>query len=154
MLKVKNEISSTEKTETMQILNLNTKTIENKHLIHYLYYLKRFPQTSSACFVMLTSKRNYIISAFYCCPNSQCSYIFKNRWLFPLQTFISLIIRFLFKCPRQEAKTKQQQNKTTSTATRSQECSPTNRRQPRRLFWRVFTGSLRCWLVFIAYCIF
>ena len=96
----------------MQILNLNTKTIENKHLIHYLYYLKRFPQTSSACFVMLTSKRNYIISAFYCCPNSQCSYIFKNRWLFPLQTFISLIIRFLFKCPRQEAKTKQQQNKT------------------------------------------
>ena len=39
-----------------------------------------------------------------------------------------------FKCPRQEAKTKQQQNKTTFTTTRSQECSPTNLRQPTKLF--------------------
>ena len=33
---------------------------------------------------------------------------------------------FPFKWPRQEAKTKHKQNKTTFTATRSQKCSPTN----------------------------
>ena len=77
------------------------------------------------------------------------------RWLFSIQTFISLFIHFPFKWPRQEAKTKQQQNKTTFTATRSQDCSPTNRRQPMKFFWCVVTGTLR-WLaiVCIAYCIF
>ena len=57
------------------------------------------------------------------------------RWLFPIQIFISLVIHFPFKWPRQEAKTKRQQNKTTFTATRSEECSPTNRRQPTKFFW-------------------
>ena len=44
-------------------------------------------------------------------------------WLFLIQTFISLVIHFPFKWPRQEAITKQQQNKTTFTAKRIQECS-------------------------------
>ena len=56
------------------------------------------------------------------------------RWLFPIQTFISLVIHYAFKWPRQEAKTKQQPNKTTFTATRSQEHSPTNRRRPTKHF--------------------
>ena len=41
---------------TMQLLNLNTKTIENKHFIHHL---KRFSQTLSVCFKMSKSKHNY-----------------------------------------------------------------------------------------------
>ena len=43
------------------------------------------------------------------------------------------------------SKTKQQQNKTTFTATKSQECLLTNRRQPTKLFWAD-------WLHCIAYC--
>ena len=61
----------------------------------------------------------------------------------------------LFKWPRQEAKTKQQQNKTTFTATRGQECSPTNRRQPTKLFFCALSQGLCAdWLVCIVYCIF
>ena len=77
------------------------------------------------------------VSVFsYSCPKFQCLYIFKNLCVdcFRYWTFISLVIHFPFKWPRQEAKTKQQQNKTTFTATRSQKCSPTNRRQTTKLF--------------------
>ena len=70
------------------------------------------------------------------------------RWLFTIQTFITLVIHFPFK-------TKQQENKTTFTATRRQECSPTNRRQPTRLFFgELSKGLCADWLVFITYCIF
>ena len=69
------------------------------------------------------------------------------RWLFPIQTFISLVMHFPFKWPRQEAKTKQQQNKTTFTATLE---AKSVRRQTavsqRNFFWRVVTWTLR-WLV-------
>ena len=109
--------------------NKNTKTIENKHFIHYL---KRFPQTLSACFVMLTSQRNYI-SVFYCCPKFQCFSTFSRIvecFHYKLSSVWSYI--FLFKWPRQEAKTKPHQNKTTFT--RSKERSPTNHYQLTRLF--------------------
>ena len=69
------------------------------------------------------------------------------NWLFLIQTFISLVIHFPFKWPRQEAKTKQQQNKTTFTATLE---AKSVRRQTavsqRNFFWRVVTWTLR-WLV-------
>ena len=126
---------------TTRILNLYTKTIENKHFIHYL---KRFPQTLSVFFIMPTSKDKYQCFLILVQSFSACTFQESIRWLFPIQTFISFVIHVPFKWPRQEAKTKQQQNKTTFTATRSQECSPTNRRQPRN-FWRVVTGTLR-WL--------
>ena len=58
---------------TTQILNLNTKTIENKNFIHYL---KRFPQTVSVCFVMPTSKHKYqcfliLVQSFSACTFSR-----------------------------------------------------------------------------------
>ena len=75
------------------------------------------------------------------------------RWLFPIQTFISLVIRFPFKWPRKEARTKQQQNKTTFTSTRSQGCYPTNCCQPMKLFWRIVTGTLH-WLARLHYLLY
>ena len=117
---------------TTRILVLNTKTIKNKHFIHYL---KRFPQTLSFFFVMPTSKHKYQCFLIRVQSFSACTFQESIRWLFPTQTFITFVIHIPFKWPRQEAKTKQQQNKTTFTATRSQECSPTNRRQPRKFFW-------------------
>ena len=113
---------------TTRILNFYTKTIENKHFIHYL---KRFPQTLSVFFIMPTSKDKYQCFLILVQSFSACTFQESIRWLFPIQTFISFVIHVPFKWPRQEAKTKQQQNKTIFTATRSQECSPTNRRQPR-----------------------
>ena len=136
VLHVKIAISSAKKTKQQckLILDLNSKCIESKHFIHYL---KRFPQTLSACFVMpSTSKHNYQTVFSYSCPKCQSLNIFKNHWLFPMQTFISLVLHFPFTCkwPRQEAKTKQQQNRTTLTTTRSQECLQTNCHQPMRHF--------------------
>ena len=119
---------------TTQILHLNTKTIENKHFIEIL---KRFLQTLSVCFVMPTSKRKYqcfLVFLFLSKVSVLVHFQESIRWLFLIQTFISLVIHFPFKWPRQEAKTKQQQNKTTFTATRSQERSLTNCRQPTKLF--------------------
>ena len=114
---------------TTRILNFYTKTIENKH---FILYLKRFPQTLSVFFfIMPTSKDKYQCFLILVQSFSACTFQESIRWLFPIQTFISFVIHVLFKWPRQEAKTKQQQNKTIFTATRSQECSPTNRRQPR-----------------------
>ena len=59
---------------------------------------------------------------------------------------------FLFKWPRKEAKTKQHQNKTTFTATRSQECSPTSAKET--FFGALSQGlwaSLCCLLYFLAF---
>ena len=51
-------------------------------------------------------------------------------WLFPMHTFINLVLHFPFKWPTQDwAKTKQQQNKTTF-----KKCWLTNCRQPARHF--------------------
>ena len=74
-------------------------------------------------------------------------------WLFLIQTFISLVIHFPFKWPRQEAIAKHQQNKTTFTATRSQECSPWRTAvSQQNFFWRVVAGTLR-WLASL-HCLF
>ena len=58
---------------TSQILNLNTKTSENEHFIHYL---KRFPQTLSVCFWMPTSEHKYycflvLVQSFSACRFSR-----------------------------------------------------------------------------------
>ena len=57
----------------MQILHLNTKTIESKH---FNRILKRFLQTLSVCFVMPTSKRKYqcfliLVQSFSACTFSR-----------------------------------------------------------------------------------
>ena len=97
MLRVKTAISSTKKTKQQrrQILNLNTKTIENKHFIHYL---KRFPQTLSVCFCKF-QHLNTSISVFLFLSKVSVLVHFQEsmRWLFLVQTFISLVIHFPFK---------------------------------------------------------
>ena len=49
VLQLKTAISSSKKTKQQRknLIYVNTKTIQNKHFIHYL---KRLPQTSSVCF--------------------------------------------------------------------------------------------------------
>ena len=126
---------------TTQILNLNTKTTENKRFIHYGTSNDFRPFV----FVMPKSKRKYQCFLILVQSFSACTFSRHHAVISPIQTFIGLVINFSFKWPRQEAKTKQQQNKTTFTATKSQECSPTNRHQPTNCFWRVVTGTLR-WL--------
>ena len=94
-----------------------------------IHYLKRFPQASVCICIML------IVS-----NTSVWSYIF--------------LLNGSDKKPKLK---KQQQNKMTFIATRSQECSLTNRRQPIKLFWRVVTetldwlASLHCLLNFLAF---
>ena len=94
----------------------------------------------------------------YSCPKFQCFYIFKNLSVDYFRYKLLSVWSYLyypFKWPRQEAKAKQQQNKTKFTATRGQECSPTNRRQPTKLFFCALSQGLCAdWLVCIAYCIF
>jgi len=88
------------------ILNLNIKTVESKHFIHYL---KRFPQTLPCCFVMPASKHDYIkcflilVQSLSACIHFQESLIFSNTKLSSV-----MVLHFPFKWPRQEAKTKQQ----------------------------------------------
>ena len=67
-----------------------------------------------------------------------------------MQTFISLVLHFPFKWPREEKK-----NKTIFTATRSQKTSPKNRRQllKENLFGALSQGLCADWLVCIAFCI-
>ena len=84
------------------------------------------PQSLSFFFVMPTSKHKYQCFLILVQSFSACTFEESIRWLFPTQTFISFVIHIPFKWSRQGAKTKQQQNKTTFTAKRSQECSPTN----------------------------
>ena len=87
------------------------------------------------------------------CPKFQCLYIFKNlmRWLFPIQAFISFVIHFPFKWPRQEAKTKQQQNKTTFKGTRSQECHRSTKPPLAKETFLRWLASLHCLLYFLAF---
>ena len=139
---------------TTRILNFYTKTIENKHFIHYL---KRFPQSLSVFFIMPTSKDKYQCFLILVQSFSACTFQESIRWLFPIQTFISFVIHVPFKWPRQEAKTKQQQNKTIS---QQQEAKSVRRRTAVNqgiFFWRVVTGTLRwlarlhCLLYFLAF---
>ena len=139
----------------MQILNLNTKTIENKHFIHDL---KRFSQTSSVCFVMPTSKHNYqcflsVVQSFSASTFSRIVDCFQNK----LSSVWSHI--FLFNWPRQEANTKQLNSKTKGHS-QQQEAKRFRRRNAISeldFFWRFVTGTLRwsaivhCLLYFLAF---
>ena len=106
---------------------------------------------------MPTSKHKYECFVILVQNFSACTFQDYIHWLFPIETFISFVIHIPFKWPRQEAKPKKQQNKTTFIATRSQGCSPKNRRQPRKFFWPVITGNLHwlarfhCLLYFLAF---
>jgi len=73
-----------------------------------------------------------------------------------MQTFIGLVLHFPVKWPRQEAKTKQQQNKTTFTATRSQGCMYADELPSvNETFFGALPQELCAdWLVCIAYRIF
>ena len=71
--------------------------------------------------------------------NRQCNLANQHKVPVTIQTFISLVIHFplLLNGPEKKPKensTTEQENKTTFTATKSQECSRTNRCQPTKLF--------------------
>ena len=127
----------------MQILNLNTQTIENKLFIHYL---KRFPQTLSIFFVMTTSKHNYlcflILVQSFRTQGTFSRISFGDCFLYKLSSVWSYI--FLLnspdKKPKQNSKTKQHsQQQETKSVSRWTAISQQN------FFWRVVTGTLR-WL--------
>ena len=109
---------------TTQILNFKYKTIENKNISFITS--NDFHSLCLFVFVMPTSKRGIIVFLFLSKISVLVHYFFKNLYalisLFRIQTFISLVIHFPFKWPRQEAKTKQQQNEMTFTATRKRVC--------------------------------
>ena len=110
---------------TMQILNLKTKTIKSKHSIHII----SLPQTISADFVLLLYYA--YIYQYFLIPVQSFSACTFSRIVVCFQCKLSTVWScFPVRWPRQEAKTKQQQNKTTLIATRSEDRSPTNRRQP------------------------
>ena len=67
-------------------------------------------------FVMPTSKHKY--QCFLILVQSFSACTFQES----IQTFISFVIHIPFKWPRQEAKTKQQQNKTTLTQQEDKTC--------------------------------
>ena len=127
-------------------VNVQFKTIESKHFIHYL---KRFPQTLFFCLYLPISIKTQLSLFSYSGPKFECLYIFKNSWLFPwMQTFISLVLHFLFKWPRQEAKTKQH--------SQQQEAKKVRQRtaiSQRDFFWRSVTGTLR-WLASLNYLLY
>ena len=126
------KISSTKKKKQQRkfliyiqkLLKINISFITSNH----------FSRLCPFVFVKPRSKHKYQCFPILVQSFSACTFQESMRWLFPIQTFISLVMHFPFKWPRQEAKTKQQQNNTTPTATRSRECSPTNRRKPTKLF--------------------
>ena len=139
---------------TTQILNLNTKTSENEHFIHYL---ERFPQTLSVCFWMPTSKHKYqcfliLVQSFSACTFSRIyASTVSNTNFYEFGH-----IFFSFKWPKQEAKTKPQQNKTTQNKKpRGFPDEPSV--SQRNSFWHVVTGTLRwlprlhCLLYFLAF---
>ena len=107
-------------------------------------------------FVVPTSKHMYKCFLILVQSFSALHFQESMRWLFPIQTFISVVIHFPSKWLIQEAKTKQQRNKTTFIATRSQVRRQTAVSQ-RNFFWRVVTGtlhwlaSLHCLLYFLAF---
>ena len=129
---------------------VNTKTIDNKHFIHYR---KRFLQTLSVCFVMPTSKHNYqcfliLVQSFSASTFSRIVDCFQYK----LSSVWSYI--FLFKWPRQKAKTKQQQHKTTYTTTRSRVFGDEPPSAKETFFGALSQGLCADWLVCIACCIF
>ena len=140
----------------MQILNLNTKTIESKHFIHYL---KRFPPTLTVCFVTPTSKHNYqcfliVVRSFSASIFSRIVDCFQNK----LSSVWSYI--FLFNWPRQEeANTKQLSSKTKGHSQQQEAKSFRRRNAVSELdfFWSVVTETLRwlaivhCLLYFLAF---
>ena len=106
-------------------------------------------------FVMPTSKHKYQCFLILVQSFSACTFQESIRWLFPIQTFISFVIHIPFKWPRQEDKTKQQQNKTTFT---QQEDKTVRRRtavsQGNFFLARCDRNFTLNWLECIAYCIF
>ena len=96
---------------------------------------------------MSTSKHKYVQSF------STCTF-FKNLWVDCFRYKLSSVWSYIFLLSGldKKPKEKQQQNKTTFPATRSQECLPTNHRQPTKLFLARFhvdfalLASLHCLL--------
>ena len=98
---------------------------------------------------------------FFVMPKFQYpGYIFKNLCgdCFPYKLVkLSSVWSYIFLLNSPDKKPKQNSSKTTFTAARSQECSPTNRHQPTKLCWRIVIGTLRwlaslhCLLYFLAF---
>ena len=110
-------------------------------------------------FVMPTSKHKYqcfliLVQSFSACTFSRVYALID--WLFPIQTFISWVIRFPFKWPRQEAKTKQQQLKQNDIHSNKKPRVFANKLQSanKTLFGTLSQGLGADWLVCIAHCIF
>lgn len=119
----------------MQILNLNTKIIENKHFIHHL---KWFLQTLSATGHLNAKHLNTITIA-----SVLAHFPGLLSWMQDcFQYKLSPVIHFPCKIAQTRNQTKKQ-HLLTLKATRSQEHSPLKHHQPTRLFWHVVTGTLR-----------
>ena len=93
---------------TTQILNLNTKTSENEHFIHYL---ERFPQTLSVCFWMPTSKHKYqcfliLVQSFSACTFSRIYALIVS------DTELSSVWSYIFLLNGPDKKPKQNSSKT------------------------------------------
>ena len=92
---------------TTRILNLNAKTIENKHFIHYL---KQFLETLSVCFVIMpTSKLNYQCFLILVQSFSACSFL---RIVDCLQYKLSSVWSYIFLLNGPDKKPKQNSSKT------------------------------------------
>ena len=135
----------------MQILDLNTKTIENRLFIHYL---KRFLQTLSVCFLMLTSKHNYISVFCDCYPKFQCFYVHFQESLFvSITNFHQFGHTFSFlNGPEKKPKQNSTKTKRHSQLKEEKECSPTSAKET--FFGALSQGLCADWLVCIAFCIF
>ena len=143
---------------TTQILNLNTKNKhENKHFIHLIpqtIFRRLFPfvlakPTSNRkyrCFLSLVQIKVLVLAHFQ----------ESMRWLFPIQSFISLVIIFLFNGPD---KKRQQNSMKTKRHSQQQEAKSVRRRTPsanETFFGTLSQGlcadtSLHCLLYFLAF---
>ena len=136
---------------TMQILNLNVKTIENKHFIQHL---KQFLQTLFVCFVLMpTSKRNYQCFLILVQSFSACSF---SRIIDCLQYKLSSVWSYIFLLNGPDKKPKQNSSKTKR---HSQQQEPKSVGQRTAVSQWNFFGSLlqglfTDWLVCIACFIF
>ena len=118
----------------MQILNLNMKTIENKHFIHYL---KQFLETLSVCFVIMpTSKLNYQCFLILVQSFSACSFL---RIVDCLQYKLSSVWSYIFLLNGPDKKPKQNSSKT-KRHSQQQEAKSVGRRTT--ISQRNFFGSL------------
>ena len=120
---------------TTQILNLNTKTIENKH---FILYLKRFLQPLSVCFCNATNLNTSISVWTYSCPKFQCLYIFKNLCVDCFRYKLLSVWSYIFLLNGPDKKPKQND-------VHSNKKPKMFAGEPPKLFWRVVTGTLR-WL--------